>query len=64
MYVNDHGPAHVHAYKDGAEVRVDLTTFAAAVRYGSMSRADQRRAVALVRQHATTLRAHWRTHHG
>lgn len=61
----EHGPAHVHVFKQGGEVSVWLRTDRVEVRdVIGMSRADQRVAVAIIEEHAELLRAKWEEYHG
>jgi hypothetical protein len=60
----EHGPAHVHVYKQGGEVVMWLRADRVEVRESEgMSRADERAARAIVEAHADLLRAKWREYH-
>jgi hypothetical protein len=66
IYLNDHAPAHVHVIGDG-EARIDLSEpdgATALVWAHGMTRADLRRALAVVSEHRDALLARWREIHG
>lgn len=68
IYLNDHLPAHVHVLKGSGEVRINLGSEAAAPSliaiFGNISDKDVVKALSLVREHQTELRAQWRKIHG
>jgi hypothetical protein len=63
----EHGPAHVHVYKAGGLVVIDLPAEGRSVRIRTMSRMrvpDVIGAVRLVEANAAMLLREWRRHHG
>lgn len=67
IYSDDHEPAHVHAFKGGAEIRVaigDETTPSRVMSRRQMSDQDAIRAVRLVVKHQANLVGAWRKIHG
>ena len=66
IYVDDHEPAHVHVFGDGA-AKIDLAGASGEpvlVRAVGMKRSEVRRAMALVREHRESFLARWREIHG
>ena len=66
IYVNDHLPAHVHVTGTG-DAKINLIGAGGSpdlVWADGMSRADIRRAMALVTEHRDDLLARWRKIHG
>jgi hypothetical protein len=60
----EHGPAHVHVFKQGGELIVWLRPNGVEVRDSiGLSRADERTALAIVIDHADLLRSKWREYH-
>lgn len=65
IYFDDHGPAHVHVKRLGADLKIAISGEPALIRvYGVMSKRDIARAKALVRKHLNLLREAWTMHHG
>lgn len=67
IYTEDHHPAHLHIWKAGKEVVIDLGKGAATPRIlavHGMSKSEVRRAFALVDSHLEYLRRTWREIHG
>jgi hypothetical protein len=64
IYTLDHPPPHVHVWKAGAVVKIDLSTHEAMEIVGEISDRDVKRAERLVAQHAIRLRKEWRRIHG
>lgn len=61
----EHGPAHVHVFKQSGEIIIWLRADGVEVRESiGMSRADERTARAIVEEHAEMLRRKWRDYHG
>lgn len=59
----EHGPAHVHVYKAGGVVAIELVTLTVRdVR--DLSNRDVRAAVAVVAAHQEFLSGEWRRYHG
>ena len=59
--LRDHLPPHVHVFRGNAELKVSLTEDAVARRgRGRMARADERRAIALVRRKREFYLAKWK----
>lgn len=66
IYLNDHEPAHVHVIGSG-ETRIDLSGHGDAPRLvwsKGMTRAEVRRALAIVKDHRDALIARWSDIHG
>jgi hypothetical protein len=66
IFVDDHEPAHVHVFGDG-EMKVDLGDArgsAALLWAKGMSRADIRRAMAIVTRERLVLLKRWKDIHG
>ncbi|KSB87300.1 hypothetical protein AS593_22910 [Caulobacter vibrioides] len=66
IFTNDHEPAHVHVFGDG-EAKINLVGRDDApelVRAQAMTRAEIRRAMAIVVEHRDALLARWRDIHG
>ncbi len=67
IYTQDHEPAHIHIWKAGREVVVDLRKGAAPPiirRVHGMSKNQVREAYHLVERHLEHLRRKWRKLHG
>jgi len=67
VYLNDHGPAHVHVWKADAWVVIALPhddVPVRAVRAGAMKERDIMRALRIVEEHAEALWKAWRRYHG
>jgi hypothetical protein len=64
IYTFDHPPAHVHVWKAGAVLKIDLRTYEAVEIVGAISDRDVKRAERLVAAHAVWLREEWRRIHG
>jgi hypothetical protein len=62
IYLNDHTPPHVHAWKAGAEARIGLIPVA--LWDGDLSPSDSRQAMAIVEANRDTLLAKWMEIHG
>jgi Domain of unknown function (DUF4160) len=64
IYSLDHPPPHVHVWKAGAVVKIDLTTRDTIEIVGAISDRDVKRAEHLVARHATRLKGAWIRIHG
>ena len=64
IYTLDHPPPHVHVWKAGAVVKVDLTTHEAVEIVGAISDRDVKRAERLVARNAARLKREWMNIHG
>lgn len=64
IYTFDHPPAHVHVWKAGAVLKIDLRTHEAVEIVGTISDRDIKRAEHLVARHAVRLRREWIKIHG
>jgi hypothetical protein len=64
IYTLDHPPPHVHVYKGGAVVRIDLATLEATEVVGFISDRDVVRAERLVARHRERLEEEWSRIHG
>jgi hypothetical protein len=64
IYTFDHPPPHVHVFKAGAVVRIELSTFAVTEIVGEISDRDVARAERLVAEHAEPLQQAWERLHG
>jgi hypothetical protein len=64
IYTLDHPPPHVHAWKAGAVVTIDLATHEAVEVVGKISDRDISRAERLVTRHSARLRREWARLHG
>lgn len=64
IYTLDHPPPHVHVYKGGAVVRIDLATLQATEVVGFISDRDVARAERLVARQRERLEEEWRRIHG
>lgn len=60
----EHGPAHLHVFKGGAEVVIELTDPPSLRASDGMSLADVRSALALTQTHRTILLDAWERIHG
>jgi hypothetical protein len=60
---SDHAPPHVHVFKAGSELKVELSPLVARERYGMTNR-DAARAERIVATHAELLLAKWEEIHG
>ncbi|MBV8581615.1 MAG: DUF4160 domain-containing protein [Candidatus Eremiobacteraeota bacterium] len=64
VYTDDHEPAHVHVFRDGAELRVYLHSSRPVESLGGQMKAsDRHRAIELVAEHRGQLLAMWRRYH-
>ena len=64
IYTLDHPPPHVHVWKAGAVVKIDLMTQEAIEIVGEISDQDVKRAERLVARHAARLKREWTKIHG
>lgn len=64
IYTLDHSPPHVHAFKAGAVLKIDLSTCMVTEIVGDISDRDVQRAEQLVAEHAEGLRQEWGRLHG
>jgi hypothetical protein len=64
IYTFDHRPPHVHVWKAGAVVKIDLMTCHAVEIVGAISDRDVGRAERLVAKHAVSLWEKWARIHG
>jgi len=64
IYTLDHPPPHVHVWKAGAVVRIDLLTHVVTEIVGAISDRDVKRAERLVARHAGRLKREWTKIHG
>jgi hypothetical protein len=64
IYTLDHPPPHVHVWKAGAVVKIDLATYEAVEVVGEISDRDISRAERLVARNSTRLRREWPRLHG
>jgi hypothetical protein len=64
IYTLDHPPPHVHVWKAGAVLKIDLTTHEAIEIVGAIPDRDVKRAERLVARHAARLRGEWTRIHG
>ena len=64
IYTFDHPPAHVHVWKAGAVLKIDLSTHEATEIVGAISDRDVKRAERLVAEHAARLKREWTRIHG
>ena len=64
IYTLDHPPPHVHAFKAGAVMKIDLLTCMVAEVVGQISDRDVRRAERLVADNIEALRRAWERLHG
>jgi hypothetical protein len=62
IFFNDHGPAHVHAYRAGGVVAIDIATGAITARF-DMKQRDAVKAVEIVRERKAILLQKWRAIH-
>jgi hypothetical protein len=63
MYTNDHGPPHVHVWKAGGEIVINLAPVEIA-RAEGMKRQDAARAVEIVEEYRDDLLERWHEIHG
>lgn len=63
IYTNDHRPPHVHVWKAGGEIMIDLDPVGI-VRVEGMKRKDAARAVEIVEENRDDLLERWREIHG
>ncbi len=64
VYSDDHAPAHVHVFRDGAELRVYLRGSRTPEEVaGRMKASNRRRAIKLVAERRHQLLAMWRRFH-
>lgn len=67
IYTHDHGPAHVHVWKAGTEVVIDLGQGAEKPSIREINRMKKlavRKAYSIVEQHLVYLREKWKEYHG
>jgi Domain of unknown function (DUF4160) len=68
IYLNDHLPSHVHVWKGGAEVRIQLGNADIAPSLmsveGKISSKDIGKALDLIKDHKEALLKKWREIHG
>jgi hypothetical protein len=64
IYTFDHPPAHVHVWKAGAVLKIDLITRQVIEIIGAISDRDVKRAERLVARHATRQKREWTKIHG
>jgi hypothetical protein len=67
VLTNDHTPAHVHVFRAGTEVIVNLSTGMNGPQIREvkrMSKGNVRKAVRLIEENLATLREEWRRIHG
>ena len=64
IYTLDHPPPHVHVWKAGAVLKIDLTTYEAIEIVGTISDKEVKRAERLVARNAVRLRREWTRIHG
>ena len=64
IYTLDHPPPHVHVWRAGAVVKIDLTTREAIEIVGAISDRDVKRAERLVARNAARLKGEWIRIHG
>jgi hypothetical protein len=64
IYTLDHPPPHVHVWKAGAVVKIDLITHEAIEIVGTISDRDVKRAERLVARNAARLGREWMKIHG
>jgi hypothetical protein len=64
IYTLDHPPPHVHVWKAGAVLKIDLSTHEVIEIMGAISDRDVRRAERLVADHAARLKKEWARIHG
>jgi len=64
IHSDDHPPAHVHVFRDGAELRIYLRGFRTPEEVaGRMKASNRRRAITLVAEHRHQLLSMWRRFH-
>ena len=64
IYTLDHPPPHVHVFKAGAVVKIDLETCQVLEIMGTVSDRDVKRAEVLVAENVQILREEWIKIHG
>jgi hypothetical protein len=64
IYTFDHRPPHVHVWKAGAVLKIDLATHEAIEIIGAISDRDVKRAERLVARHTARLKRAWTRIHG
>jgi hypothetical protein len=64
IYTFEHPPPHVHVWKAGAVVKIDLATHETVEIVGVISDRDVKRAERLVAQHTVRLTREWRRIYG
>lgn len=67
IWPNDHKPAHVHVYRAGAEVRIDIGSDKvrpSVLSAEGMSAKDGRQALEIVAENQAAFLAQWRKLHG
>jgi hypothetical protein len=64
IYSLDHPPPHVHVWKAGAVVKIDLATAEVVEVAGAISDRDIRRAEGIVARNAVQLKREWARLHG
>lgn len=65
VYTDDHAPAHVHVFRDRAEIRVYLRGNRGHDRIcGRMTASEERRALRIVDDYRSELLQMWERYHG
>ena len=64
IYTLDHPPPHVHVWKAGAVVKIDLATAEVVEVAGAISDRDVKRAERLVARNSARLKREWAKLHG
>jgi len=64
IYTLDHPPPHVHVWKAGAVVKIDLATAEVVEVVGAISDRDVKRAEHLVARNSARLKREWTKLHG
>lgn len=63
IYTDDHAPAHVHAWKDGAEARIAIEDIRILSHTGMRTK-DLVQAVRITEENREMFLAEWRKYHG
>ncbi|MCI0435528.1 MAG: DUF4160 domain-containing protein [Gemmatimonadetes bacterium] len=64
IHINDHPPAHVHAYNADGECRIVIEPDVVLDTFWNMKEVDARQAVRLASRHEPYLRSEWERIHG
>lgn len=65
VFTDDHGPAHVHVFKDGILLKISLEPVAfVSAKYGRSSEHMRRAAITVVQEHIDACWAVWRKIYG